>query len=270
MLVSETTPVARRARASRRSLAARPRAQHRLKDLSAPQRLFQLGEEEFPPLASLYQTNLPVPATPFLGRERELQEVSALLADEGHPAADADRGGGLGQDAARRPGGRRRRRALPGRRLLGRARLPAGAGARHARRSRRCWGRRRSWPSTSARSGCCSCSTTSSIFWARRLSWRSSSPPARSSTLLVTSREALHLTGEREYAVLPLREADAVSLFHERVRATGVELTTNGEIDEDLPSARPPAARDRARRRAGQGAPARAHCSSGSSSGCRS
>ena len=55
--------------------------EHRLKDLSAPQRLFQVGEDEFPPLTSLYQTNLPVPATPFLGRERELQEVSALLAD---------------------------------------------------------------------------------------------------------------------------------------------------------------------------------------------
>ena len=35
---------------------------------------------EFPPLKSLYRTNLPVPATPFLGRERELAEVAALLA----------------------------------------------------------------------------------------------------------------------------------------------------------------------------------------------
>ncbi len=51
-------------------------------------------------------------------------------------------------------------------------------------------------------------------------------------TLLVTSREALHLTSEHEYVVLPLREADAVSLFHERVRATGLELPTNGEVAE--------------------------------------
>ncbi len=54
---------------------------HRLKDLSAPERLYQLGHEDFPPLRSLYSTNLPVPSTPFLGRERELSEVSALLYD---------------------------------------------------------------------------------------------------------------------------------------------------------------------------------------------
>jgi predicted ATPase len=54
--------------------------EHRLKDLSAPERIFQLGIVEFPPLRSLYRTNLPVPATPFLGRERELAEVAALLA----------------------------------------------------------------------------------------------------------------------------------------------------------------------------------------------
>ena len=56
--------------------------EHRLKDLSAPERIFQLGEAEFPPLASLHQTNLPVPATPFLGRERELAEVLGLLSRE--------------------------------------------------------------------------------------------------------------------------------------------------------------------------------------------
>jgi hypothetical protein len=52
---------------------------HRLKDLSEPQRLYQLGTEQFPPLKTLHQTNLPVPATPFLGRERELGDVLALL-----------------------------------------------------------------------------------------------------------------------------------------------------------------------------------------------
>src|SRR5437899_3031086 len=55
--------------------------EHRLKDLSAPERVYQLGDAEFPPLKSLYQTNLPIPATPFLGREHELAEVCALLED---------------------------------------------------------------------------------------------------------------------------------------------------------------------------------------------
>jgi class 3 adenylate cyclase len=53
--------------------------EHRFKDLAAPERVYQLGAGEFPALKSLYRTNLPVPATPFLGRERELPEVVELL-----------------------------------------------------------------------------------------------------------------------------------------------------------------------------------------------
>jgi predicted ATPase len=53
--------------------------EHRLKDLSAPERIYQLGYTEFPPLRSLYRTNLPVPTTAFLGREGELGEVLTLL-----------------------------------------------------------------------------------------------------------------------------------------------------------------------------------------------
>ena len=43
--------------------------EHRLKDLSASERLYQLGEGDFPPLKTLYATNLPVPVTPFVGRD---------------------------------------------------------------------------------------------------------------------------------------------------------------------------------------------------------
>jgi predicted ATPase/class 3 adenylate cyclase len=57
--------------------------EHRLKDLPAPQRLYQaVGEglsSEFPPLKSLLQTNLPVPATPFLGRKNDLAAVIEQL-----------------------------------------------------------------------------------------------------------------------------------------------------------------------------------------------
>jgi predicted ATPase len=56
--------------------------EHRLKDLAAPERIYQLGGGDFPRLKSLYQTNLPVPATPFLGRERELAEVVAILSGD--------------------------------------------------------------------------------------------------------------------------------------------------------------------------------------------
>jgi class 3 adenylate cyclase len=57
--------------------------EHRLKDLAAPERIYQLGDEAFPPLRSLHQTNLPIPATPFMGRQRELGEVTTLLGSRG-------------------------------------------------------------------------------------------------------------------------------------------------------------------------------------------
>jgi len=59
--------------------------EHRLKDLTAPVRLHQLTihglPDQFPPLKTLYRSNLPVPATPFLGREHELAEVVARLTE---------------------------------------------------------------------------------------------------------------------------------------------------------------------------------------------
>ena len=59
--------------------------EHRFKDLGAPERVHQLGDGDFPSLRSLYRTNLPVPATSFLGRERELSEVVELVSrDEVH------------------------------------------------------------------------------------------------------------------------------------------------------------------------------------------
>jgi len=53
--------------------------EHRLKDLTAPERIYQLGEGEFPPLRSLNQSNLPEQPTPFAGREKEFAEVLVLV-----------------------------------------------------------------------------------------------------------------------------------------------------------------------------------------------
>jgi predicted ATPase len=54
---------------------------HRLKDLTAPERIFQLGEGDFPPLKSLNTTNLPVASNPLVGREAELAELTSMLSD---------------------------------------------------------------------------------------------------------------------------------------------------------------------------------------------
>jgi predicted ATPase/class 3 adenylate cyclase len=66
-------------------LAIEDLGEHRLKDLSAPQRIFQLVgeglEKEFPPLATLENrpNNLPPQPTRLIGREEELAEVGELL-----------------------------------------------------------------------------------------------------------------------------------------------------------------------------------------------
>jgi predicted ATPase/class 3 adenylate cyclase len=56
--------------------------EHRVKDFSQPVWIFQLGEERFPPLKTISNTNLPRPASTFVGREREVAEVVSLLRDE--------------------------------------------------------------------------------------------------------------------------------------------------------------------------------------------
>jgi len=71
------------------SSAVRELGEHRLKDLTATQRLYQLQidglTQEFPALKTLRNrpTNLPVQLTPLIGRDRELAEVATLLRDKG-------------------------------------------------------------------------------------------------------------------------------------------------------------------------------------------
>jgi predicted ATPase/class 3 adenylate cyclase len=49
--------------------------EHRLKDIQEAVALYQLGQGGFPPLKTISNTNLPRPASSFVGRERELREV---------------------------------------------------------------------------------------------------------------------------------------------------------------------------------------------------
>jgi predicted ATPase len=55
--------------------------EHRLKDFEQPVRIVQLGAERFPPLKTVSNTNLPHPASSFVGRGREVADVVALLRD---------------------------------------------------------------------------------------------------------------------------------------------------------------------------------------------
>ena len=53
---------------------------HRLKDFAEPVWIFQLGDGVFPPLKTISNTNLPRPASTFVGREAEVVELHSLLA----------------------------------------------------------------------------------------------------------------------------------------------------------------------------------------------
>jgi class 3 adenylate cyclase len=97
---------------------ARDLAEHRLKDFADPVWIYQLGGESFPPLKTISNTNLPRPASSFVGRAREVAEVVERLRGADR---DAEWSGRLGEDP---PGDRGRVRARTGvseRRLLGRS-----------------------------------------------------------------------------------------------------------------------------------------------------
>ncbi len=204
---------------------------HRLKDLSAPERLFQLGTEDFPPLKTLHETNLPVPATPFLGREREIEEIAALL-------------------------GRRDVRlvTLTGPGGSGKTRLALQAAAAVADDyDRGVW-----WVplasvadpalvETAAAQALGSKDTLSATVGDQRLllvldnfehlveAAAGVADTIRSCphlTALVTSREPLHVEGEWEVAVDPLREREAVDLFVQRALAVSSDFAANGEVAE--------------------------------------
>jgi predicted ATPase len=55
--------------------------EHRLKDIEGAVAIFQLGDASFPPLKTISNTNLPRPASSFVGRTSELADVLSLVED---------------------------------------------------------------------------------------------------------------------------------------------------------------------------------------------
>src|SRR5947208_6912835 len=73
--------------------------EHRLKDFAEPVAIFQLGDERFPPLKTISNTNLPRPASSFVGRERDTAEVAELV--RGHRLVTLSGPGGSGKTGSR-------------------------------------------------------------------------------------------------------------------------------------------------------------------------
>ena len=75
---------------------------HRLKDIEAPERIYQLIaaglEERFPPLKSLgAPTSLPVPPTPLVGRDGDLERLCAVVLGPGVRLVTLTGSGGVGK-----------------------------------------------------------------------------------------------------------------------------------------------------------------------------
>jgi predicted ATPase/class 3 adenylate cyclase/Tfp pilus assembly protein PilF len=83
-------------------VSVRDLGSHRLKDIEAAERIYQLVgpglREDFPPLKSLgAQTSLPVPATPLIGRDDDLARLRAALARPGVRLVTLTGTGGVGK-----------------------------------------------------------------------------------------------------------------------------------------------------------------------------
>jgi predicted ATPase len=189
--------------------------EHRLKDFEEPVWIYQLGDGRFPPLKTISNTNLPRPASSFVGRGREVGDVRRLLHESRLVTLTGPGGSGktrLAIEAASELVGEFRNGLF----WVGLAGIrdpelvvPAVAqtiGARDALASH--------------------IAEKELLLLLDNLEQVVSVSPELASlleacpnlTLLVTSRELLRVRGEVEYQVLPLAEPDAVELFCTRAQ----------------------------------------------------
>jgi predicted ATPase/class 3 adenylate cyclase len=212
---------------------------HRFKDLAAAEHVYQLGSEEFPPLRSLPETNLPVPATAFLGREEELASLVSHLGAPDLRLLTLTGAGGSGKtrlalqsaaEAAERfPGGVSWISLSPLTdaslvapsvvQALGALDVPEGrldlAFAERVSRGR----------------------VLVLVDNCEHLLPGVAQPIAAlrdvpGVTVLATSRERLQLQGELVFGVPPLSEADGVRLFVSRATAIGAQVSATAEVEE--------------------------------------
>ena len=195
--------------------------EHRLKDIDGAVSIFQLGDGSFPPLKTISNTNLPRPASSFVGRENELAAVLSRI-EQGARLVTLTGPGGTGKT---------------------RLALEAASSLVPEYKAGVFWVGLASLRdpdlvtetialTLGAKDGVAShIAERELLLLLDNLEQVIEAAPALSTllqgcpnlTLLVTSRELLRIQGEVEYAVPPLAEPEAVSLFCERAQLEPTE-----------------------------------------------
>jgi class 3 adenylate cyclase len=239
--------------------------EHRLKDLTAAERVYQLGDADFPPLKSLNATNLPVASSSLVGRRRELEEITALLADSGRLVTLTGPGGTgktrLALQAAAELiedfsggvffvplSGVEQPELVP-------ATITSTLGIRQLRELH---GRQTLLLLDNFEHLLGAAPTVADIL-------RSAS----NTKVLATSRAPLRIEGEREYPVDPLPDDDAVALLTERARAVRPDFVPDDATLESAAASTVYRSRSSLQLRGSARSDPRP-CSSGSSNVCRS
>ncbi len=197
--------------------------EHRLKDFRDPVGIFQLGSERFPPLKTISNTNLPRPASSCVGRDKEGEEVAALLQSGGRLLTLTGPGGSGKTRLAIEAAGELVPKFKAGVFWVGLAPLrdPALVVETIAQ-------------TLGAQDGLAEhIGERELLLLLDNLEHLVEAAPelaslvetCRNLKLLVTSRELLRVRGEVEYPVLPLVEPEAVELFCARARAEPDEAT---------------------------------------------
>ncbi len=203
--------------------------EHRLKDLLAPLRLYQIGHSTFPPLRTIDFTNLPIQSTPLVGRERETDQVVTLLGE--HRLVSLVGPGGTGKT---------------------RLALQAAAEASHGMPDGVFWVPLAEMRDpTMVMPAIADAVGVTSDLEARLAGKRmllvidnfeqvvDAAPQLahllerlRTVKLLVTSREPLRIAAEREYPVPPLPQSEAIALFTARARAMDPEFNADRAVSD--------------------------------------
>jgi predicted ATPase/class 3 adenylate cyclase len=239
VLISAETVESVRLHDSASALLLRDLGEHRFKDLLAAERVFQLGDGDFSRLRSLYQTNLPVPATSFLGRERELAEVSERLLREQVRLLTLTGPGGTGKTRLAVQAGAEASDSFPD----GIWWVPLASLRDH----RLIWSSLAQVLGVEGEPG-----TELAESVLRRVRGRqmllvldnaehllpgAAREIARlldavRTTIVVTSRERIQIQGEHVYRVPPLEDDDGVALFLARARALGSDAVASTSVTE--------------------------------------